>query len=179
MDQKKYKVVVVSDSHGTSNLVSEIERWNPDADLYVHCGDLEDNPALFDNWLFARGNNDFFSAGNMKEQQVIRVGEHRLLVVHSHRCSYMNREMDLVRMAQENDCDIVCFGHTHCSMIKRVHGVLLVNPGSTWSPRDGKEPSYAVLTLEGPQAEAELVFESQWVSSKEKPPVQKKRFFRF
>ncbi len=107
MDQKKYKVVVVSDSHGTSNLVSEIERWNPDADLYVHCGDLEDNPALFDNWIFARGNNDFFSAGNMKEQQVIRVGEHRLLVVHSHRCSYMNREMDLVRMAQENDCDIV------------------------------------------------------------------------
>lgn len=60
MDKKRYKVVVVSDSHGTSQLVKDIEMWNADADLFIHCGDLEDDPNLFDKWIFVRGNNDFF-----------------------------------------------------------------------------------------------------------------------
>ena len=179
MDERKYKLVVVSDSHGTSQLVNKIEQWNKDADLFIHCGDLEDDPALFDHWIFARGNNDFFPAVNMKDQQIIKVGEHRLMVVHSHRCSYMNRENELVRMAQQNECDIVCFGHTHCSMIKRIHGVLLINPGSTWSPRDGKEPSYAILTLQEMQAEAELIFENDWPNAKKEEPIKKHRLCRF
>ncbi len=179
MDKKRYKVAVVSDSHGTSQLVKDIEMWNADADLFIHCGDLEDDPNLFDKWIFVRGNNDFFPGGNMKDERIIRIGEHRIYVTHSHRCSYAGRERQLSRIALQNGCDIVCFGHTHCSEICRENGVLLVNPGSTWSPRDGKEPSYAILYLEGLQTEAELVFEPDWPLTPKEEPVRKHRFFHF
>ena len=162
MDKKRYKVVVVSDSHGLSGLLDQIVKDNPDADLFIHCGDLEENPLDFNRWLFVRGNNDFFPGDTMPMERTIKVGEHRIYVAHSHRVSFVNREEQLVRIARSYGCDIVCFGHTHCSMIKRMHDVLLVNPGSLWSSRDGKEPSYAILYLEGMQVEAELRFESEW-----------------
>ncbi|MCS6131033.1 YfcE family phosphodiesterase [Clostridium botulinum] len=40
--------------------------------------------------------------------------------------------------------DIVFLGHTHYSMYKKLHNVIVVNPGSCGQPRDGKLPSYAI-----------------------------------
>lgn len=60
MDKKRYKIVVVSDSHGTSQLVKDIEMWNADADLFIHCGDLEDDPNLFDKWISCAATTIFF-----------------------------------------------------------------------------------------------------------------------
>lgn len=162
MDQKKYKVVVVSDSHGVPGILEMIVQANPDADLFIHCGDLEDNPLDYPEWVFVRGNNDFFPTPTMPMERIVRVGEHRIYVTHSHRISYSGREKQLVRIAREHNCDIVCFGHTHCSLIERDHEVLLVNPGSVWSSRDSRLPSYAILYLQGFQVEAELVFEDAW-----------------
>ena len=68
---------------------------------------------------------------------------------HSHRCSYFNREKNLVSSAKNLACDIVCFGHTHASMIRKMDGVFLLNPGS---PR-----SYAILDVDK-EIHAKIIF---------------------
>ena len=76
---------------------------------------------------------------------------------HSHRCSYFNREKNLVSSAKNLACDIVCFGHTHASMIRKMDGVFLLNPGSVTFPRDGKPRSYAILDVDK-EIHAKIIF---------------------
>ena len=40
------KIVVVSDSHGRNDILNAIREKHPDAGLFIHCGDLEDDPML-------------------------------------------------------------------------------------------------------------------------------------
>ncbi|MBB5183610.1 YfcE family phosphodiesterase [Catenisphaera adipataccumulans] len=154
------KIIVASDSHGRNDILDRIQEQNPDADLYLHCGDLEDDPIRYPMWTFVQGNNDFF--GTFARQRVIPVLGHKILLIHSDRCSYFHREAHLSRMAKMESCDIVCYGHTHVSHIEVLDQVFLLNPGSVAWPRDGRAPSYAVLDLDYTRFSARLVFEDEW-----------------
>ncbi|MCF0258722.1 MAG: metallophosphoesterase [Erysipelotrichaceae bacterium] len=172
---KTTEVIIVSDTHGKTHYLDEIEKLYPHADLYVHCGDLEDNPGKYPKWLFVRGNNDWM--GGMPENRIVTLMGHKILILHSHQVSYSKRESQLAAIAQDNGCDIVLYGHTHVSKIQRVNGVLLINPGSMWMSRDGRLPSFARLLLtEDGQTEAEIIFKDQWPFA-EKKKESKKRWF--
>lgn len=110
------QIVIVSDTHSQNEILECLEKKYKDAYAYIHCGDLEDDPRFYPNWLIVKGNNDYY--GKFREDFRIRVGSHRIYVTHSHRCSYLYREQNLVRLAKEYGCDIVCYGHTHVSKIK-------------------------------------------------------------
>ena len=70
-----------------------------------------------------------------------------------------NRTEDEKRFGIQIDslCDIVCFGHTHASMIHKMDGVFLLNPGSVTFPRDGKPRSYAILDVDK-EIHAKIIF---------------------
>lgn len=54
--------------------------------------------------------------------------------------------------------DILIMGHTHCPFVKKVHGNLVLNPGSVGQPRDGNpRASYAILDTEDMTAEIKRV----------------------
>lgn len=53
----------------------------------------------------------------------------------------------LATLAQKTDARVVVCGHTHTSFVRRVGGVLWVNPGSLGRDSSGKY-QYAVLSLE-------------------------------
>ena len=53
----------------------------------------------------------------------------------------------LAEMAQHTEAEVVVCGHTHTPFVRRVGGVLWVNPGSLGRDTGGKR-RYAVLTLE-------------------------------
>lgn len=38
------EIVVVSDSHGRNDILKTIQEKHPNAKLFIHCGDLEDDP---------------------------------------------------------------------------------------------------------------------------------------
>ena len=42
------------------------------------------------------------------------------------------------------------------------NGIFLMNPGSTTSPRDGKTPSYGILTIDGAHVEGQIVHREDW-----------------
>lgn len=154
------KIIVASDSHYQNDILDELTDKYQDVDLFLHCGDLEDDPDFYPKWIIVRGNNDYF--GNFKDEVIIQVQDHRILLLHSHRCSYIHREEQLMQMAYENECDIVLYGHTHVPKMTWKNGVFIMNPGSTSSPRDGKSPSYGILTIEGAHVEGKIVRKEDW-----------------
>lgn len=58
-------------------------------------------------------------------------------------------------LAEFPDAGIILFGHLHLPVAKRWEGRLLVNPGSI-APYRGRS-SFAVLKLEGPEPEVDLI----------------------
>jgi putative phosphoesterase len=78
----------------------------------------------------------------------------RLLLVHSTpwepRGEYVHPHSTKLDRFAEADADIVLYGHTHCQVVKRIGGVLIINPGSAGDARDsrnGRQLSCAVLDL--------------------------------
>lgn len=76
----------------------------------------------------------------------------RLLLVHSTpwepRGEYVHPHSEKLDRFAEADADIVLYGHTHCQVVKRIGGVLVINPGSAGDARDsrnGRQLSCVVL----------------------------------
>lgn len=99
--------------------------------------------------------NDAALLGFLADQphrRALTLGGKRLLLVHSTpwepRGAYVYpHHAQLARFA-EADADIVLYGHTHAQVVRRLGGVLVVNPGSAGDGRDsrnGRQLSCAVL----------------------------------
>lgn len=55
----------------------------------------------------------------------------------------------LERIAQQADCDVLVFGHTHKPWVRTIEGVRFVNDGSVGKPKDGDpRAAWALLTFE-------------------------------
>lgn len=159
----KAQIIVASDTHGAGNLLTKLEKAYPHADLFLHCGDLENSPEYFPAWIFVRGNNDYGGNRLMPDSRVVSYAGIRIYMTHSHRLGYYSRLEKLAALAKENDCQIAVFGHTHVPLIKKVNGVLLVNPGSMRFPRDGNSPCYAVIEVDdNDQIHAKLIHQEDW-----------------
>ena len=80
----------------------------------------------------------------------ISVEKTNILAVHGHlqRVKYSLTRLSFE--AQEANADIVLFGHTHIPMVEK-NGILFVNPGY------GAAGQYAVVTVKGAQARADIV----------------------
>ena len=83
----------------------------------------------------------------------------RLLMIHSTpwepRGEYVHPHSAKLERFGEADADIVLYGHTHCQVVKRVGGVLVINPGSSGDARDSRnnrQLSCAVLDLASEEA---------------------------
>lgn len=150
------KVIIVSDSHGKAGILEEIVKKYPNADAYLHCGDIEDNPEEYPMYEMVNGNNDYFY--ELPTEKVIAIGKHKIYMTHGHLLSFRKRHEDLVSKAKERGCDIACYGHSHIALLEKLDGVLIVNPGSLWRSRDSRGPSYAILEIDDVHANAHIEF---------------------
>ncbi|WP_019154732.1 metallophosphoesterase [Robertmurraya massiliosenegalensis] len=144
------KVLIVSDSHGQREELSELKvRHGQDIDLMIHCGDSELSKKDDEIQAFSvvRGNCDF---GNDFDTEIIKeVGELRFFVTHGHLFSVKSSLMQLQYRAEEVNADIICFGHSHVLGAEMVRGKLFINPGSLRLPRGRRERTYVILDIEG------------------------------
>lgn len=168
------KIVAASDSHGRRNVLENIVRWEPDADLYLHCGDLEDDPRNFPEWLFVKGNNDWMY--EMPLTREVCFQGLPIFMCHGHTFPYSCRQQAIAQQAALQGCRLALYGHTHVHDDWQKGNVRLVNPGSCWMSRDGRPASYAVITVDEKDIQVEFRYEDQWP----KEPGQdrkKKRWF--
>jgi putative phosphoesterase len=85
-------------------------------------------------------------------RRTLRFGDKTLLMVHSTpwepRGEYVFPHSARLAQFAEADADFVLYGHTHAQVVRRVGGVLVINPGSAGDARDpnnGRMLSCAVL----------------------------------
>lgn len=136
------KIVVVSDSHRNHPALEMVLRQEPDADLYLHAGDVEEDPKAVFPFICVKGNCDYFISDSTR---IIPLGKHRLYLTHGH-LFYLTRE-NIIKIAKKNDCDIFIHGHIHKYYYEYVDGVHIICPGSISRPRDSKK-SYVVISIE-------------------------------
>ena len=162
------KILIVSDSHRrTNNVKTAIDRERPD--MLIHLGDIEDNPEEVRAWLdaaararkdsgenvslpipavFIQGNCDVYGPYKLSKSAVFEVNNHRFFCSHGHVQGVNMGIENLFYTAQENDCDIAMFGHTHVPFDDEYDGVRILNPGSISEPRGGSKKGYIVMTFE-------------------------------
>ena len=160
----KYKILVVSDSHGNNNnIIKALNKQSP-VDMLIHCGDMEQD---IQNSIGRRFNIDiYYVTGNCdfclptQKEIMIRLENHRILVVHGHEYGVKRSTDSLLSHAKSKDADIVLYGHSHVPNMENRDGVLILNPGSISYPRQfSRNKTYAVLTLNGNKKPKAEIFE--------------------
>lgn len=144
------RILIISDSHGRAKIVTDIIKKHSDIDhiffLGDTVGDIEAAKEAFPqkNYHIVMGNCDIF--GNYKKEDIITVENTRIFYCHGHRYGVKYTTENIKNAATKNNCTLALFGHSHCSILSYDNGLYLVNPGSVFSGRDGKE-TYAIVDV--------------------------------
>jgi len=145
------RILVISDSHRRSGVIDKIISSQPEAGHIFFLGDnaadIEDFEFIYPdkNFHTVCGNCDFASMLPTVGLEVIE-GK-RIFYTHGHTFSVKYGLSRLKEVAEQNNYDIILFGHTHVSQVLYEDGRYFVNPGSCARSRDGSRNSYAVIDI--------------------------------
>ena len=144
------RILVFSDTHGSldaaERIIAETENIHCIFHLGDNCRDAEAlQKACRKRVVSIRGNCDYDPSVPLKE--IVNIDGARILLVHGHQYHVNSSLLHLSLSAQEADVSVVCYGHTHRSLIEYENGVMILNPGSPSRPR-GCAASYALLEIE-------------------------------
>ena len=144
---------LISDTHGL--LRPQAIAALAGVDLIIHAGDIGKPAVLTELKKIApvaaiKGNNDTGDwAERLPEYRSVRVGQHRLYVIHN------VHEMEFDPAARK--FRVVISGHSHKPIVAEKGGVLFVNPGSP-GPRRFKLPvAVGKIFVDGPNVRAEII----------------------
>ena len=128
------KIVVVSDTHGNTDLLGKVINDCSPFDIIVHCGDgvrdictadIPENSAV----LKVLGNTDIYSGCDADDVLTEEISSRTVMVTHGHQYNVKSGFKQLVHEAEHFKAGVVIFGHTHEQYLRE--GVpLLFNPGS-------------------------------------------------
>ena len=144
---------LISDTHGL--LRPQAIAALAGVDLIIHAGDIG-NPAVITELkkiapvAAIKGNNDTGDwAKRLPEYRSVKVGQHRLYVIHN------VHELEFNPAARK--FRVVISGHSHQPVVAEKDGVLFVNPGSP-GPRRFKLPvAVGKIFVDGPNIRAEII----------------------
>lgn len=147
---KKYKMIVLSDSHGNMALVNQLLSEMEKADKIVFLGDgwqdiLTVRDAFPIETEVVRGNCDYDCP--WEDENVFSLGGVRFFATHGNRHSVRSTREILAQAAKCNDCAVALYGHTHVARVETIDGVLCINPGHTAYPN--QTATYCVVEIDG------------------------------
>jgi putative phosphoesterase len=130
-------------------------------DRILHLGDMTDLLAvpLFEAiapFDAVAGNNDGADIrARFGRRKIVQVEGVRIGLVHGDgkRGSTLGRALAAFA---DDPVEVILFGHSHFPLVKRERGRLIANPGSPTDKRFNPRYSYAILTVDGAQADVRL-----------------------
>jgi len=153
------KIIIASDNHRNQKVLELIhERHQQEADLFLHLGDSQfpyESP-LMAPYVKVAGNCDYdrsYPSEQVKELPY----ENKLYMTHGHEHNVKSTTRILEHKAKALGATIACYGHSHCVDVYQEDGLLVINPGSTFLPRNTKEKTYATLWIEEDQYRVEIL----------------------
>ena len=135
------KILIVSDSHGDTVLLKRVIEKHKDVDIILHAGDSELPPYMLNDVLTVKGNCDYFDYPSFRN---LHIEGHNIHIEHGNRIKISD-----LMFLENNDYDIVIFGHTHILKFLKLEDInkYLFNPVSLLKPRDSDKGSYIVLEI--------------------------------
>ena len=99
-------------------------------------------------FVAVHGNCDGPFSGGLRDEEILDLEGHRILLCHGHRYGVKGGLGHLIASAKRQGADIALFGHTHERHEEYLpeYGLWLFNPGALSYPERG-EPSFGLLTL--------------------------------
>ena len=156
------KLLVFSDSHGwLENARNVLRRIGGRMDMVCHLGDYDSDAEELQKefptlpFHVVQGNNDFYTTAPQKK--MVRAGGKAILLTHGHKQRVHWNPDSIAYWAEEQGADVVLFGHTHVPFWDGRGRVALFNPGSISMPRDGKPPTFGILTIEDGRMEGAVM----------------------
>lgn len=162
------KILVLSDSHGRSDLLSRAVELCGEADALLHLGDgyrdVKYSGFPEEKCFLVRGNGEDWGilAGNdVPRERLLDFEGVKVLMLHGHKPYNVKYSADLERMiayASDKGADILIFGHTHSTFNKTytrgtlicgkplAKNITVFNPGSIGEPRFSSG-SFGVITI--------------------------------
>jgi uncharacterized protein len=147
------RIGLISDTHGL--LRPEALAFLRGSDAIVHGGDIGP-PEILDALreiaplTVVRGNNDTAPwAQSLPEACTVEFDRRRVHVLHD------LKELGLHPAAE--DVDVVVTGHTHAPLVRRVGGVVYINPGSAGPRRFSLPVAVGELVLHADRVDARTV----------------------
>ena len=131
------KFIIISDSHGNSEILENIFTRERNTDGVIHLGDgCEDLWGL--NGYIGRlpvyrikGNNDR-TAPELSDKLISYFGNIKFFACHGHLYDVKYTLLRLRYAALEADCRLVLFGHTHIPLIDGDENMTFFNPGCAY-----------------------------------------------
>jgi len=137
------KIVIVSDSHGDTEILNQIKLREYDADYFIHCGDFCIPEYLMDGWAHVSGNCDWGLEGQRELNISTPIGK-----IHVEHGDNIRMMMNIEKYLQETNCKLFVFGHTHVRQFTKYKDSYLINPGSLTRPRDSEFGSFLILEID-------------------------------
>lgn len=165
------RALVIADTHlkVPDRMVEFLSRLPYPFDAIIHAGDfcspavvetLQSRFPFFGVW----GNNDSPETRCLlPEHSILTLGGFRLGITHGHGEERKETPARAYEQFQTEKPDAIIFGHSHQPVICTKNGILMLNPGSLFSKRRERWPSFIFLDLIYPSIKAELVFASDFI----------------
>ncbi|QWV98541.1 metallophosphoesterase [Geomonas nitrogeniifigens] len=150
------RVLVISDSHGNYAHAFRAHELAGPVDHIVHLGDGCEDARMMEEVLEVpvhrvAGNCDLDR--HVPAELTLELGACRFLLTHGYRQHVKSGLSLLINRGMQLGASVVLYGHTHCAAVHSTDGMLLVNPGAL---KEGLPGSYAIVTIEGGTAKAEI-----------------------
>ena len=135
------RIGIISDTHGDASAIRACAILGAEADEWYHLGDHASDTEILrrytDKPIYSVQGNCDFNAG-IPLSRVMQVEGRRVLLMHGHGYGVAPKYTYRACLyAEEQECDVLLYGHTHVSEISTYGSILIVNPGSPSQPRGG------------------------------------------
>jgi putative phosphoesterase len=148
------KVLVMSDTHGDIFNARQAIVSNADIDLVLHLGDFYRDAVKLSQLFpdikmeYVCGNCDTGIAAPYAEK-ILEIGGKRIFMTHGHKYSVKWSYDRILAKAEEENADVILFGHTHIAFIDKINNILIINPGSISESRSSNFESYLIMEIMG------------------------------
>lgn len=159
LGESALKIAVAGDTHGkVERIKRELKLLKPDAlfftgDYYSDGEKLANDLKL--TFYGVSGNCDYCRNG--PQEKIVELEGYKFLIVHGHQYGVKKGLNRLFYRGLESQADMVVFGHTHVSCAEKVEGLWLLNPGSPTKPRLPDHASYAIIEINKPCLNPEII----------------------
>lgn len=149
------KILVVSDSHGSTAFLEQALSRTRDADIVVHLGDGADDLEALRELTGGKlvyqcnGNMDLYRC-NYTDRCIFPADGVTVFACHGHLYDVKSGFLRITLAAKEFNSRICLFGHTHSQFAEDRDGLLLLNSGSI------RRGDYAVVYIENGNVRYEL-----------------------